>query len=221
MNENGRADVLVVGAGPVGLVLACELARRGTSIRLIDKLPSPTDESRAIVVHARSLEMMERIGTIDALIASGIVSTASEFHADGKLLGRVELGTVDSPYPYAISTAQTETERLLTARLEALSVSVDRGVELLGFEQDDHEVQARLRHADGSEGFASSSIAGTDGSHSTVRSQLGTKLEGFFKGERVLLGDVEADNDLPREAFHMFFSAVRWSSSRCGVSDSE
>jgi 2-polyprenyl-6-methoxyphenol hydroxylase-like FAD-dependent oxidoreductase len=209
VNDNGRADVLVVGAGPVGLVLACELARRGTSMRLIDKLPAPTDESRAIVVHARSLEMMGRIGTVDALIASGIVSTASEFHADRKLLGRLELGTVDSPYPFAVSTAQTETERVLGARLEALGGAVDRGVELIGFEQDEREVRSRLRHPDGSEeAFSSSWIAGTDGSHSTVRSQLGTKLEGTFKGETFLLGDVEADTDLPREAFHLFFSAA-------------
>jgi 2-polyprenyl-6-methoxyphenol hydroxylase-like FAD-dependent oxidoreductase len=209
MNENGRADVLVVGAGPVGLVLACELARRGTSMRLIDKLPAPTDESRAIVVHARSLEMMERIGTVDDLIASGIVSTAAEFHADGKIIGRVELDTVDSPYQYAISTAQTETERVLGARLGALGGTADRGVELIGFEQDEGEVRSRLRHADGSEeAFSSAWIAGTDGSHSTVRAQLGTKLEGTFKGETFLLGDVEADTHLPRKAFHLFFSSA-------------
>jgi 2-polyprenyl-6-methoxyphenol hydroxylase-like FAD-dependent oxidoreductase len=116
---------------------------------------------------------------------------------------------VDSPYPFAISTAQTETERVLRERLEALGVTVERGVELLGFEQDEREVRSKLRHADGSaEELTSSWIAGTDGSHSAVRSQLGLKLEGSFKGERFLLGDVEADTDLPREAFHMFFSAA-------------
>ena len=181
MNANTSDEtsrVLVVGAGPVGLVVACELARRGVGVRLIDKLTAPTQESRAIIVHARSLEMMERIGTVDALIDSGVKLSALEMHADGELLGRVELGTVDSPYPFSVSTAQTETERVLAERLEALGVTIDRGVELVGLEQDDREVRSILRHADGSEElFVSSWIVGADGSHSTVRDQVGTKLE--------------------------------------------
>ena len=168
-------DVLVVGAGPVGLVLACDLARRGVRVRLIDKLTGPTEESRAIIVHARSLEMMERIGAVDSLIASGVKLSALEMHADGELLGHVELGTVDSPYPFSISTAQTETERVLTERLEELGVTVDRNIELVGLEQDDREVRSTLRRADGSEEmFVSSWIVGADGSHSTVRDQVGT-----------------------------------------------
>jgi 2-polyprenyl-6-methoxyphenol hydroxylase-like FAD-dependent oxidoreductase len=136
----------------VGLVLACELARRGTRIRLIDKRPKPTDESRAIIVHARSLEMMERIGVVDELIASGVRAPAMEFHADGRTIGRSQLDTVDSPFPFSVSTAQTETERILTERLAALALRVDRGVEFVGFEQDEDEVRSTLRHADGSEG---------------------------------------------------------------------
>ena len=207
INDN-QVSVLVVGAGPVGLVLACELARRGTRIRLIDKRPEPTDESRAIIVHARSLEMMERIGVVDELIASGVRATAMEFHADGRTIGRLQLDTVDSPFPFSVSTAQTETERILTERLAALGVTVDRGVELVGFEQDDDEVRSTLRHADGSEEtLVSSYIAGTDGSHSTVRDLVGTKLEGSFEGERFLLGDVEADYTLDRDSMHTYFSA--------------
>jgi 2-polyprenyl-6-methoxyphenol hydroxylase-like FAD-dependent oxidoreductase len=201
-------SVVVVGTGPVGLVLACELARRGVSMRVIDKLPAPTDESRAIIVHARSLEMLERIGVAEGVMASGVHTTGVEFHATGKLLGRIPLDTVDSPYPFSISTAQTETERVLTERLSELGVEIERGVELVGFEQDDVEVRSTLRHADGAEETCASSwIAGTDGSHSTVRDVVGTKLAGSFKGERFLLGDVEAEYDLDRDSMHSFFSA--------------
>ncbi|MGH3315618.1 MAG: FAD-dependent monooxygenase, partial [Nocardioidaceae bacterium] len=187
-SEGERVAVLVVGAGPVGLVLACELARRGTAVRVVDKLLDPTDESRAILVHARSLEMMQRIGMVDALVAGGVESTAAEFHADGGLLGRVPLDTVHSPFPFTISTPQTETERVLTERLGELGVAVERGVELVALEQHDDGVRSTLRHPDGPEETVTTSyVVGADGSHSTVRHQLGTQLEGSFKGKRFLL----------------------------------
>ena len=85
--------VVVVGAGPVGLVLACELARRAVPVRIIDKLPAPTSESRAVVVHARTLEALERTGVDEEIIASGQRTT------DRVSLGRFALDTVDSPYP--------------------------------------------------------------------------------------------------------------------------
>ena len=206
-SEGARVDVLVVGAGPAGLVLACELSRRGTAVRVVDRLTEPTEESRAILVHARSLEMMQRIGTVDALVASGIPATAAEFHADGGVLGRVPLDTVDSPFPFSVSTAQTETERVLTERLAELGVTIERGAEFVALEQNDDEVRSTLRHPDGHEETCTSSyVVGTDGSHSTVRHQVGAKLEGSFKGRRFLLGDVEGDYDLDRDAFHTFVS---------------
>jgi len=200
--------VLVVGAGPVGLLLACELARRDTPVRLIDKRAEPTDESRAIVVHARSLEMLERVGVVDELIATGMRTTGMQFHADGKSIGRLSFDTVDSPFPFSVSTPQTETERILTERLAALGVTIDRGVELVGLEQDEDGVRSTLRRDDGGEEtFRSSYVAGTDGSHSTVRRLVGTKLEGSFKGERFLLGDVDAEYALDRDSMHSIFSA--------------
>ena len=91
--------IIIVGAGPVGLVAACELARRTVPFRIIDQRPGPTDESRAVVVHARSLEMFQRMGLADELIASGVRTTAMELHASGQTLMRVDLSTVDSAYP--------------------------------------------------------------------------------------------------------------------------
>jgi 2-polyprenyl-6-methoxyphenol hydroxylase-like FAD-dependent oxidoreductase len=199
--------VLVVGAGPVGLVLGCELARRQVPFRLIDRLSQPTDESGAVVVHARSLEMMERIGVVQPLIDSGVKATAITFHADHKVVMRLDLDLVDSPYPFSVSTAQTETERILTQRLAELGASIERGVELIGFEQDDKHVRSALRHPDGGEETVNSGwIVGADGRRSTVREQLGAGLEGSSKGERFLLGDVEAEYELDRRSLHSFFS---------------
>jgi 2-polyprenyl-6-methoxyphenol hydroxylase-like FAD-dependent oxidoreductase len=202
------SPVLVVGAGPVGLLLACELARRGVAARLIDKLPRPTTESRAIIVHARSLEMLERVGVVDEMMATGLKVTGAQFHADGETRAEIPLNTVDSPYPFSVTLPQTDTERILAERLAGLGVAVERGTEMVGLEEDEQVVRARLRREDGrEEAVASSWIAGTDGSHSAVRSAVGMRLEGSFKGERFLLGDVEAEYDLDRGAMHTFFSA--------------
>lgn len=115
-----ECEALVVGAGPVGLLLGCELARRDVPFRLIDKLEAPTTQSRAVVVHARSLEMLERVGAVDALMETGIPIRSFDVSADGKRLAQVGLEGVDSPYPVTISLPQTETERVLTERLAAV-----------------------------------------------------------------------------------------------------
>ncbi len=143
-------DVVVVGAGPVGLVAACELARRGVSVRIIDKLAEPTDESRAIAVHARSLDMFDRMGIIDELVATGVKSTNMRMLSGGRQLFQVKFDGVDSAFPYSLLTAQTETERVLTDRLTQLGVEVDRGVELVELTQDDKTAALTLRRADGS-----------------------------------------------------------------------
>ena len=204
--DPSTAKVLVVGAGPVGLVMACELARRGVPIRVIDALPAPTVESRAILIHARSLEMLQRIGVAQEIIASGVRTNGMRMQADGKVLADLTFETVDSPYQFSVTTAQTETERILTSRLAEFGVRIERGVELLSFDQDDAGVQYRLQHPDGRiETAGTGWVVGTDGSHSTVRAQTGQKLEGSFKGERFLLGDVDAEYDLPRDRMHSFF----------------
>ncbi|HEY2271372.1 MAG TPA: FAD-dependent monooxygenase, partial [Jatrophihabitantaceae bacterium] len=201
-------DVLVVGAGPVGLVAACELARRGIAIRVIDKLPEATDESRAIVVHARSLEMFERVGVVDDIIAAGVKTTAMQMFAGGHRIARVELENVDSAYPYSVTIAQTETERVLTERLRALGGSIERGVELVGLTQDDASATATLSAADGSrEHLEVPWVVGSDGARSTVRHLVGTQLEGSFKGERFVLGDVEAQHSLETNSMYTYFAA--------------
>jgi 2-polyprenyl-6-methoxyphenol hydroxylase-like FAD-dependent oxidoreductase len=207
VTDPGDPQVLVVGAGPVGLALAVSLAGHGVAVRIVDKLKQPTAESRAIVVHARSLEMLERLGVAERLIDSGVRTTRMELHSDGETIAQFELDTIDSSFPFSVTTAQTETERVLTERLAELGVSIDRGVELVGFEQHEAGVRSRLRLADGSEQLVESAfVAGMDGSHSTVRAQLGLKLEGSFKGERFLLGDVEAEG-IDRSAMHTYLSS--------------
>jgi 2-polyprenyl-6-methoxyphenol hydroxylase-like FAD-dependent oxidoreductase len=202
-------DVLIVGAGPVGLALAVDLARRGVSVRVIDLRETPTDESRAVIVHARTLEMLDALDVAEELIATGQKATGVEIHGDGKVLAHVAVDTVDSRFPFSVSTPQTETERILRERLSALGVEVDRGAKLISLTQDDDGVRAVLEyeHEGGlREVVASSWLVGADGGHSTVRSLVGERLEGEFKGERFLMGDVDARYELDHASFHMFFS---------------
>jgi 2-polyprenyl-6-methoxyphenol hydroxylase-like FAD-dependent oxidoreductase len=202
-------DVLVVGAGPVGLALAVDLARRGVAVRVIDLRETPTDESRAVIVHARTLEMLDALDVAEELIATGQKATGVEIHGDGKVIAHVAVDKVDSRYPFSVSTPQTETERILRDRLSALGVEVDRGARLISLTQDDGGVRAVLEHEhEGGlrEVVAASWLVGADGGHSTVRSLVGERLEGSFEGERFLMGDVDARYELDHSSFHMFFS---------------
>jgi len=207
MQTASHHGVLVVGAGPVGLALAVDLARRDVPLRIIDRSPAPTDESRAIVIHARTLDQLEPLGVCEPLIGAGLVTQRVTFHADGKELARVPFDRVDSRYPFSLTTAQTETERVLTARLRELGVEIERGVTLVGFEQTEREVRASVRLADKrADHILCDWLVGADGSHSSVRGAMGQQLVGSFKGEDLLLGDVEADFDYDPASFHLFFS---------------
>jgi len=201
--------VLIVGAGPVGLVLAIELARRDVPIRIIDRLPRPTTESRAVVVHARSLEMLDALGVAEEVIATGQKTIAAALYGDGKLLARLPLDSVSTRFPFSVTTPQTETERILTARLATLGGAVERGTLFVGFDQDAGGLRAHLKRADGVEETVRPDwLVGTDGGHSTVRGAMGQRLDGSFQGERFLMGDVEAGHDLDRGTMQLFFSST-------------
>jgi 2-polyprenyl-6-methoxyphenol hydroxylase-like FAD-dependent oxidoreductase len=199
--------VLVVGAGPVGLLAAAELARRGVAVRIIDRLAEPTTESRAIAVHTRSLEMLDRIGIADQLIATGIKARGMALYSGRKRLIRVPLDSIDSAYPFCANTPQTETERVLAEHLGTLGVTVERGVELTRLTQDGDSVRVGLRRPDGTvEDIAVPWVIGADGARSIVRRLVGGKLEGTFVGERFLLGDVDAEHSLDAESMYTFFA---------------
>ncbi len=198
--------VLVVGAGPVGLVAAAELARHGVAVRIIDKLAAPTHESRAIAVHARSLDMLARMGVVDDLLATGVQARGMEMYSGNTRLFRVPLDSVEAAYPFSLNTAQTETERVLAEHLASMGVAVERPVELVNLAQGSETVQVRLRHPDGTEETSDVAwVIGADGARSPVRHLLGGKLEGSFVGERFLLGDVDAAHNLDPEAMYTFF----------------
>src|SRR5271165_1825350 len=122
--------VLVVGAGPVGMTLASELARYGVPVRIIDKAAERTDKSKALVVWSRTLELLDRGGGSAPFIGAGFKAEAVNIIAGEKVIGRVSMEDVRTPYPYALMLPQSETERLLEEQLGGLGVAVERRVEL-------------------------------------------------------------------------------------------
>ncbi|KQQ29405.1 FAD-binding monooxygenase [Methylobacterium sp. Leaf123] len=188
------ADVLIVGAGPVGLTLACELARFGVGVRLIDRARQATQTSKALVVWSRTLELMDRMGCTEAFLAAGLRARGATLRGGGRVLGGADFSDIASPYAFGLMIPQSDTERLLAEHLRGFGVAVEREVELTGFAQTPDGVEARLSHADGREERATAGfLIGCDGAHSAVRHGLGLPFRGTAQGDDWLLADIRTD----------------------------
>lgn len=190
-----KVDVLIVGAGPVGLTMAIELARYGVAVRIIDKAPERTDKSKALVIWSRSLELLKRSGCSAGLVDAGYKVNSVSISADKKLISQFTFEDIETRYPYALMIPQSETERILDEFLNSLGVTVERTVELTQFIASDNTIVSTLRHADGTEETLESSwLIGCDGAHSTVRHQLGMEFQGETSLIDWVLADIHLEN---------------------------
>jgi len=196
IDTGARRDVLIVGAGPTGLVLALWLIRQGVKVRIVDKAIGPGTTSRAMLVQARTLELYRQLGLTDAVLAAGYKNPALNLWVKGKKRGRISFGGAGeslTPYPYMLVYPQDLHERLLVARLEELGNSVEWRTELVDFKDQGDFVVGRLRTADGAEQICEVQyLAGCDGARSAVRQQLGLGFEGGTYEQFFYVADVEA-----------------------------
>jgi 2-polyprenyl-6-methoxyphenol hydroxylase-like FAD-dependent oxidoreductase len=184
-------QILIVGAGPVGLTMAAELARYGIELRIIDRAPHATETSKALALWSRTLELMDRAGVTPAFLEAGLRAHAVTIRSGGEVLGNARFDDIPSPYHYALMLPQRDTERLLADHLGSLGVNVERQVELVGFTERENEVEARLRHADGhEETMRTPWLLGCDGAHSTVRHGTGIEFIGEAQGDDWMLADI-------------------------------
>jgi 2-polyprenyl-6-methoxyphenol hydroxylase-like FAD-dependent oxidoreductase len=189
-------QVLICGAGPTGLALALWLNRLGVRFRIIDKVAEPGTTSRALVVHARTLEFYRQIGLADDVVRGGLPFVAANLWARGRRAGHIEFGEMGkglSPFPFMVIYPQDQHERLLIDRLAAVGVDVERPTELLDFTESDDRIVARLRRSDGSEEVCEAQyLTGCDGAHSVVRDTMGVGFPGGTYAHLFYVADVEA-----------------------------
>ena len=194
--------VLIAGAGPTGLVMAIELARRGIACRIVDKvLPRPYSESRAEGIHAKTLDIFERQGILPAILKAGKVLHGFSFFAEGRALGRITFATLDSPHPYAILLPQSEVERLLLEHLATLGVQVERPTEVIGMQQDADGTSVQIRDQYGTEQtLRARYLIAADGGQSTIRHLLQLDFPGHrLQGAYVMDADMDIAIPLPTD----------------------
>jgi 2-polyprenyl-6-methoxyphenol hydroxylase-like FAD-dependent oxidoreductase len=164
-------EVLVVGAGPTGLLLAAELCRRAVDCRLIDALGQVQHWDRATVVHPRSLELFESLGIVDRFLDAGVPQRAARLHSGGEVVAELDFSASGARYAYNVGLSEETTEAFLGDYLHEQGGSVQRGTRLVGLEADEGSVVASLERDGARTALSARWVVGCDGYHSVTREQ--------------------------------------------------
>ena len=211
-------DVLVVGAGPTGLMLANQLVRRGVRVAVIDRHAGPSLQTRALGVQARTLEIYAQLGIVERALELGKIGAGANLWAQGRKMARVPLGEAGrgaTPFPFILILGQDDNERIMGDKLRDLGLSVQWSTELVGLEQHADKVSATLRLPDGtSRKIEAAWVGGCDGAHSSVRELCGIAFPGAPYEHVFYVADTEATGSMVagevnvylwRAGFHLLF----------------
>src|SRR5688572_25871960 len=206
MRDNMKTDVIIVGAGPTGLALACQFIRYGVDFVILDKKEGTTPHSKAIGVQARTLEIYDQIGLADPLIAEGWIADKVRMVGGGEVRGQIDLrgiGTGMSPYPFLLIVEQGIHERIVYEDLKAIGRDVRWLTEMNGFETHGNGIIAHTTSNGDTETIEAKYLVGCDGAHSPVRRALGLKFGGSTFERLFYVADVEIDWEFPHDALHV------------------
>ena len=195
--------VVIVGAGPTGLTLAGILARERVPFLLVDRLAEGSNTSRAAVVHARTLEVLEPLGVSGTLEGLGIRAQRFTIRDRDRVLVPIEFDRLPSRYPYTLMVSQAVTESVLLQRYTALGGRVMRPRTLVALRQDEGSATATL---DNGERLRARYVVGADGMHSAVRERAGIAFSGGNYGESFVLADVRVSGGVPHDEVVLYFS---------------
>lgn len=211
-------EVLVVGAGPTGLMLANQLRRRGVRAHIIDRHAGPSLQTRALAVQARTLEIYSKLGIVERALELGKRGNGANMWARGRRMARVPLGDIGqdlSPYPFVLMLGQDDNERIMGEKFRDWGMAVQWNRELVALEQSPGHVTATLQQPDGTTRNTTAAwVAGCDGAHSAVRELSGIGFPGapyehvFFVADTQVTGPMVPDElnvYLFLEGFHLFF----------------
>jgi len=200
---NSTADVVIAGAGPAGLTLAAALTARGVRVLLADKQAGPATTSRAAVIHARTLEVLDGLGVAGELVDQGVVVPRFTVRDRDRALLSIDFAGLPTAYPFTLMLPQDRTEAVLAGRLAALGGEVRRSCELAEVEQDPDGVTATMASG---ETVRAAYLVGADGMHSRVREAAGIGFAGSAYAESFVLADVRMDWQLPRDEVMLYFA---------------
>ena len=205
MTANANAPTLVVGAGVTGLTLASVLARQGTQVRIIDRLPGVLPFARAATIHSRTLEVFQDLDLIDALLESGQKILGTSQFANGERLLQTRYSQIGSPFPFSLNLEQWKTEGWLEKRLGDFGVTVERQTELVAHQERLDGLRVTLRRPDGSTEITDTPwLVGCDGAHSTVRHLNRQHFPGEADPSQYVTADVVLDGPLVDDEICMF-----------------
>lgn len=195
-------DVLIVGAGPTGLTLATSLITRGVDAVVVDKLPSGANTSRAAVVNARSLELLEELDVSPRLVRAGLAAPRFTMRQGSRVLIPVDFSDLPTAYPYSLMISQADTEQALEERLNELGGKVIRPRTVRHLSQDATGVSVTF---DDGDSIRAGYVVGADGMHSTVRHEAGIGFTGGEFAESFALADVRVAGDSPTDEVILFY----------------